>query len=129
MSGVAVVTGAGSGVGRAVALKLATEGWHVVLTGRREDALRETVALGADLAEHSSIYTCDVRKLESVTAMATAVLARHPDVEVLVNAAGTNVPARALAVLSPEDYREIVETNLDGAHWCTQCSDEHDYCK
>jgi NAD(P)-dependent dehydrogenase (short-subunit alcohol dehydrogenase family) len=120
MKKTAVVTGAGSGVGRAVTLKLAEEGWRVAIVGRRESALKETVALAGALASSIVRQPCDIRDAGAVNAMGQRVLAEFGEVDVLVNAAGTNVPRRALAVLSLDDYRTMMETNLDGAYHCLQ---------
>ena len=115
MANVAVVTGAGSGVGRAVAAKLSAAGWAVAVLGRREAALRETAA---GLA-HVTVHPCDVADAAAVDRAFTGVRAAHgADVSLLVNAAGTNVPGRAFDRLSGDDYRRIIETNLNGSYYC-----------
>jgi NADP-dependent 3-hydroxy acid dehydrogenase YdfG len=116
----AVVTGAGSGVGRAVALKLAQQGWQVALIGRRAETLNQTANLAVVPGHQFMICPCDVRDAAAVNAMAKAVLAQFGAVEVLVNCAGTNVPQRALAVLRLEDYHAMIDTNLHGAYYCVQ---------
>ena len=116
----AVVTGAGSGVGRAVALRLAREGWRVALVGRRQAALHETLALAAESASRLLAFPCDIGDAHQVAAMALAVGAQLGEIEVLVNAAGTNAPQRALDVLSLDDYHAMINTNLHGAYYCTQ---------
>jgi NADP-dependent 3-hydroxy acid dehydrogenase YdfG len=116
----AVVTGAGSGVGQATALKLAEQGWRVVLLGRRADALEETRRLAGANAKHMVAVPCDIGELSQVEAMAKVALADGAEVEVLVNAAGTNAPKRALAVLSNEDYHAMINANLHGAYYCAQ---------
>jgi NAD(P)-dependent dehydrogenase (short-subunit alcohol dehydrogenase family) len=116
----AVITGAGSGVGRATTLLLARNGWRVAAVGRREQALKETAALAADAPGQVLVCPCDVAAPASVEAMARAVLRAFGAVEVLVNAAGTNTPARSLRELTLERYRELVETNLTGAFLCVQ---------
>jgi NAD(P)-dependent dehydrogenase (short-subunit alcohol dehydrogenase family) len=120
MNNSAVVTGAGSGVGRAIALLLAQNGWRVALIGRREDSLKETMILAKETASRCLAYPCDISKPELVTAMAKAVSKTLGDISLLVNAAGTNTPARSLKELSFEKYRELVETNLTGAYLCLQ---------
>ena len=114
----AVVTGAGSGVGRAVALNLAKDGWRVAILGRSADKLAETAGLG--LADRFLIQPCDIGDSAAVGAMGKRVLAEFGEVEVLVNAAGTNAPKRALEVLSAEDYHMMIDTNLHGAYYCVQ---------
>jgi len=120
MTKTAVVTGAGSGVGRAVAVALLTEGWRVALIGRREAALRETAALSGASAAACLVTPCDIRDESAVNAIAETVLASFGAVMALVNAAGTNTPARSFAALSGDDYRRLVETNLNGAYYCLQ---------
>jgi NAD(P)-dependent dehydrogenase (short-subunit alcohol dehydrogenase family) len=117
----AVVTGAGSGVGRAVAIKFAAEGWRVALVGRRAAALAATAALaGAGADDRAVAFPCDVSQPDAVAAMGGAVLARFADVDVLVNAAGINVLRRSLETLSIEDWHRVMATNLHGAYYCVQ---------
>jgi NAD(P)-dependent dehydrogenase (short-subunit alcohol dehydrogenase family) len=114
-----VVTGAGSGIGRAVAQRFAAEGWQVALVGRTEETLNETASLvGPDARSRCVSFTCDVSKPAEVEAMAAAVLARFGHVAVLVNAAGINVPRRSLRELSLDDWHRVVDTNLHGAYYC-----------
>jgi len=120
MKKTAVVTGAGSGVGRATALLLARNGWQVALVGRRKNTLDETASLAGASASDLLVCPCDVAIPEAVAAMAQAVLGRFSEVEALVNAAGTNTPARSLKELTLEKYRELVEANLTGAFLCAQ---------
>ena len=116
-----VVTGAGSGVGRAIALKFAGQGWNVALVGRRTEALTETIALaGVAGAHRMAAFRCDVSNWEDAAAMGTAVLARFAEVDVLVNAAGTNVPRRGFDVLSIDDWHVVIATNLHGAYYCVR---------
>ena len=116
----AVVTGAGSGVGRAVALKLARAGWRLALVGRRSATLAETIRLAGPTPGTLLSCPCDLRKADEVAAMGRRVLAELGDIDVLVNAAGTNAPRRSLEVLTPEDYRDLMDTNLNGAYYCVQ---------
>jgi NADP-dependent 3-hydroxy acid dehydrogenase YdfG len=116
MEKTAVITGAGSGVGAATALALAKQGWRVALLGRRRAPL-ETVAAKIDRA---LVVPCDIGDAMQVEQMGIKVLAEFGSVEVLVNAAGTNVPRRALEVLSLADYHEMMNANLHGAYYCVQ---------
>lgn len=114
----AVVTGAGSGVGRELAKRLAADGWRVAAVGRRREALEETARLaGGDAV---TVYPCDVGDAEAVAAMAEAVLSRLSRVDALVNNAGSNVPRRAWAEISTEDYHRVMAANLHGAFHCTR---------
>ncbi len=120
MNRVAVVTGAGSGVGRSVALRLSGAGYQVVCLGRTLETLDETVARAGDASVRMLAMRCDVGKAEEVRRMGPEVLARYGPVDVLVNAAGINVPRRALEVLSDADYRAMIAVNMDGAYYCVQ---------
>jgi NAD(P)-dependent dehydrogenase (short-subunit alcohol dehydrogenase family) len=116
----AVVTGAGSGVGQAVALALAGHGWRVGLVGRRKETLASTIAMAGSRGDLLAAYPCDIGNCESVEAMARKVLADMGEVEVLVNSAGTNAPRRSLEVLSLADYHAMINTNLNGAYYCVK---------
>jgi len=116
MNKTAVITGAGTGVGAATAIALSNEGWRVALLGRR----REPLDIVAAQCRNALVVPCDVGDAAQVEAMGKKVLAEFGSVEVLVNAAGTNVPKRALEVLSLADYHEMMNANLNGAYYCTQ---------
>jgi NADP-dependent 3-hydroxy acid dehydrogenase YdfG len=119
MSKVAVVTGAGSGVGRATVIKLVQQGWSVALIGRTEESLRATAKLaGSD----TSCFLTPLRigDLDATNKIANSILSKFGRVDLLVNAAGTNVPKRSLEVLSIEDYREMMDSNLNGAFYLVQ---------
>ena len=117
----AVITGAGSGVGRAIALKFASEGWDVALVGRRGEPLVETAALmGPEAGERATIVACDVSVADEVAAMGATVLERCGAVDVLVNAAGINVPQRSFETLSLDDWHAVLATNLHGAYYCVR---------
>lgn len=120
MNRTAVVTGGGSGVGRALALKLATQNWRVVVLGRRVESLKETIQLAGPKAASITHHACDIGNAPAVAEMGKQVLSEHGEVHLLVNAAGTNAPRRALEVLSLEDYHAMISTNLNGAYYCTQ---------
>jgi NAD(P)-dependent dehydrogenase (short-subunit alcohol dehydrogenase family) len=116
----AVVTGAGSGVGQAVALALAKQGWRVAIVGRRAETLKETVERAGTDKDKLLACPCDIGNNNAVARMGQEVLAKFGSIEVLVNAAGTNAPKRALEVLSLEDYHAMIDTNLNGAYYITQ---------
>jgi NAD(P)-dependent dehydrogenase (short-subunit alcohol dehydrogenase family) len=118
---VAVITGAGSGVGRAVALMFAAEGWKVALVGRRAEALAETAALARPGADgRVGPFRCDVSVPDEVASMAASVLERFGVADVLVNAAGINVPRRSFEALSLDDWHAVLATNLHGAYYCVR---------
>jgi len=119
MTRVAAITGAGSGVGRAIAIALVQSGWKTALIGRRPALLEETAKLASTLNPHAAVraFPCDIGNHDAVGEMAKSVVQSLGEVEVLVNAAGTNAPHRSLEVLSLQDY---LDTNLNGAYFCTQ---------
>lgn len=113
---VAVVTGAGSGVGRATVLKFASEGWHVALIGRRPEGLAETIGLAPAASRKGlAALPCDLAQREAIITTARDVIGRFGRVDVLVNAAGNNIPRRSLAELSPADYGAVMDANVNGA--------------
>ena len=116
----AVITGAGSGVGRAIALQLSLQGWNVALVGRRTESLHETARLAGAPVENFLIAPCDLGDASAVAEMGKQVRARFTEIELLVNAAGTNAPRRLLNVLSLQDYHSMIATNLNGAYYCVQ---------
>jgi NAD(P)-dependent dehydrogenase (short-subunit alcohol dehydrogenase family) len=120
MNHTAVITGGGSGVGRAIALKLAARGWRVVIVGRRVEMLKETIQLGGSHASRIAYHACDIGNAPGVARMGEQVLAECGEIHALVNAAGTNAPRRSLEVLSLEDYHAMIATNLNGAFYCVQ---------
>jgi NAD(P)-dependent dehydrogenase (short-subunit alcohol dehydrogenase family) len=115
----AVVTGAGSGVGRAVALALAACGYGVALAGRRADALEETAALAGAGATMLSVPT-DVTEPASVAALFARVGEKFGRLDVLFNNAGTGAPAVPFDELSLEQWHRVVSTNLTGCFLCAQ---------
>jgi NAD(P)-dependent dehydrogenase (short-subunit alcohol dehydrogenase family) len=119
--GIAVVTGGGTGIGRAVALKFVAEGWRVAVVGRRREPLDETIQLAGPAGDRRmTAFPCDVTAPEAVAGMGDAVLAQFGAVDLLVNSAGINVPRRSLTSLSLEDWHKVVATNLHGAYYCVR---------
>lgn len=117
---IAVVTGAGSGIGRATALALLSAGYAVVLAGRREDALEETRRLAGVLGEHALPVPTDVTDPASVRALFDRVEATHGRLDLLFNNAGTGAPAVPMDELSVEQWKSVVDINLTGVFLCTQ---------
>jgi NAD(P)-dependent dehydrogenase (short-subunit alcohol dehydrogenase family) len=114
---VALVTGAGSGIGRAVALALANEGYAVVLAGRRADALEETRSLGQG---GMLAVPTDVGDPAAVKALFGAVKTKFGRLDLLFNNAGTGARPVAMEDLSPEEWQAVVNVNLSGPFYCTQ---------
>jgi NAD(P)-dependent dehydrogenase (short-subunit alcohol dehydrogenase family) len=120
MSKIAVVTGAGSGIGRAVALALQGAGYSVVLAGRRMDALKETAARGdASQTEMAPVAT-DVSKPEEVAALFEVVGEKFGRLDLLFNNAGSNAPGIAFEDLTYEQWSTVVGANLTGSFLCAQ---------
>jgi NADP-dependent 3-hydroxy acid dehydrogenase YdfG len=117
-TGVAVVTGAGSGLGRCIARTLLAAGWQVAAAGRRRQALGETVAPGTWPAEATLAAPADVTAPESVAGLFEAVRQRWGRVDLLVNNAGIPGPAGAVDEISWADWQKVVDTNLTGAFLC-----------
>jgi NAD(P)-dependent dehydrogenase (short-subunit alcohol dehydrogenase family) len=117
---VAVVTGAGSGIGRAVALGLLQEDYAVVLAGRRADLLEQSAReSGAGPSRVRAVAT-DVTDPDSVRALFEETGRAFGRVDVLFNNAGTNVPGVPLDELTVEQWRSVVDVNLTGAFLCAQ---------
>ena len=117
---VALVTGAGSGIGRASALALLRAGFHVVLAGRRADALEETLAKAGDLRTHALAVPTDATRPESVEALFRATEKAYGRLDVLFNNAGTGAPAIPLDELTPAQWQAVVDVNLTAVFLCTQ---------
>jgi NAD(P)-dependent dehydrogenase (short-subunit alcohol dehydrogenase family) len=119
---IAVVTGAGTGVGRAAALALLGGGWTVVLTGRRKEALEETIALAGDAAPRARAIPADVADPASVDALFGAVKQEFGRLDLLFNNAGQNVPGMPFEDLTRADWSRVVAVNLNGSFLCGQAA-------
>lgn len=111
----AMVTGGGSGVGQAVALSLVERGYAVSIVGRRAETLHQTIAKAGERAASITPYPLDVADAAAVAAAVTQMLERRGRIDVLVNAAGSNVRERRLEVLSEADWQTVLGGNLNGA--------------
>lgn len=116
---VAIVTGAGSGIGRSVAVALHREGYRVVLAGRRLETLEESRALMTGPSPSFEVQ-CDVGHPEQVRALFQHAVAQFGRVDLLVNNAGTVAPSIPLEDLTFEQWQRVIDTNLTGAFLCTQ---------
>jgi len=121
---IALVTGAGSGIGRAAALALIADGWRVVLGGRRLEPLRESIGMAGDpfgdIAERAVAVPSNLTQPDSVAALFDAVRTRYGRLDLLFNNAGVFSPGVPLEELPFEQWRAAVDTNLTGAFLCTQ---------
>ncbi|TFG78769.1 MAG: SDR family oxidoreductase [Flavobacteriales bacterium] len=115
---IAMVTGAGSGIGKAVAIALHQAGWHVVLSGRREKQLLDTAA--ACKNERMLVVPADIRDAQSVKTLFGKTLKAFGRLDLLFNNAGVGAPAKPIEELTLEEWQRVVDTNLTGAFLCTQ---------
>jgi len=114
---VAIVTGAGTGIGKAVALALLQDGYSVVLAGRRAQPLEDVAAL-ASVAQRTLVVTTDVAQEASVTALFDAAQRQFGRVDVLFNNAGVGAPAVPLEDLLLQQWQNVVDVNLTGMFLC-----------
>jgi NAD(P)-dependent dehydrogenase (short-subunit alcohol dehydrogenase family) len=115
---VALITGAGSGIGKAAALALLADGWHVVLAGRRMQPLQEVVALSG-VPERALVVPADVSQETSVVALFDAAVQKFGRVDMLFNNAGTSAPPGVLLEdLTLADWQKVVDINLTGMFLC-----------
>ncbi|MEN3339626.1 MAG: hypothetical protein V7647_3302 [Acidobacteriota bacterium] len=119
-SRIALITGAGSGIGKAVALALLREGYSVVLAGRRPAPLNKAVDEAGEAGVRAEVVRADVSEPDSVRALFARTRDRFGRLDVLFNNAGINVPGVPLEELSTTAWRSVVDTNLTGAFLCTQ---------
>ena len=119
-SKIALITGAGSGIGKASALALLRAGYAVVLAGRRAEALQATVDAAGALGAHALIVPTDVTDPNSVRALFAKTVATYGRLDVLFNNAGVGAPALPLEDLTYEQWRAVVDINLTGSFLCTQ---------
>jgi NAD(P)-dependent dehydrogenase (short-subunit alcohol dehydrogenase family) len=116
---VALVTGAGTGVGKAAALALLKDGYRVALAGRRKEPLEQT-AKQSGAGERALVATADVSRPDSVKALFAAVKDKWGRLDVLFNNAGVNAPGIPLEDLSVEQWKNVVDINLTGMFLCIQ---------
>ncbi|MEJ1129501.1 SDR family oxidoreductase [Variovorax sp. CCNWLW225] len=116
---IAIVTGAGSGIGRAAALELLADGWSVALAGRRPEPL-EQVAEESGAGARAFAVPTDVANAESVQALFAAVVERFGRVDLLFNNAGVGNPPGPFEDWTPEQWRGVVDINLNGMFFCIQ---------
>jgi NAD(P)-dependent dehydrogenase (short-subunit alcohol dehydrogenase family) len=119
---VAVVTGAGSGIGRATALAFVADGWRVAVVGRRKEPLEETLQLAGVGRDRAMAVPTDVGDPQSVQALFTSVKEAYGRVDALFNNAGQNAPGVSFEELPYERWKAVVDTNLTGSFLCAQAA-------
>jgi NAD(P)-dependent dehydrogenase (short-subunit alcohol dehydrogenase family) len=117
MAKVAIVTGAGSGIGKAVALALLRSGYSVALAGRRREPLEAT---GAEAGDRALVVPTDVADPQSVSALFAETRRRFGRLDLLFNNAGTNAPPVPIDELTDAQWRAVVDTNLSGMFYCAR---------
>lgn len=117
---IAIITGAGTGVGKSAAVALAVDGWTVVLAGRRAEPLNETVKEIQAAGGKAEAVPADATNQGSVQALFNGVKDRYGRLDLLFNNAGTNAPGIALEDLTLEQWQGVVNVNLTGVFLCTQ---------
>ena len=116
----AIVTGGGSGVGRAVALAFGRDGYKVLITGRRQEPLEETIAMRAEAA--MTAFTADVSREADVDALFSHAKSQLGRLDVIFNNAGIGSPAAPVGDITPEQWRAVIDVNLTGAFLCTRAA-------
>ncbi|MGB5610485.1 SDR family oxidoreductase [Eudoraea sp.] len=117
-SKIAIVTGAGSGIGRAVAIALNNDRWTVVLAGRQEKNLLETAASCNN--SDTLVVPTDVKNPESVKNLFAQILKTYGRLDLLFNNAGVSAPVKPMEELTIEEWKHVIDTNLNGVFFCTQ---------
>jgi NAD(P)-dependent dehydrogenase (short-subunit alcohol dehydrogenase family) len=116
----AIVTGAGSGIGKAVALAFLQDGYRVALAGRRRDALKTTAKDAGDAGKNALVVPTDVSDPASVKALFQQTKEKFGRLDVLFNNAGVNAPGVPLEDLTVEQWKNVVDINLNGMFYCIQ---------
>ncbi|MPY74767.1 MAG: SDR family NAD(P)-dependent oxidoreductase [Alphaproteobacteria bacterium] len=116
----AVVTGAGSGIGRSVSLALLEVGYSVALAGRRKEALEETAGLAGKDGSRALPVPTDVTDAKSIAALFATVREKFGRLDLLFNNAGTGTPSTSIEELTLHQWQRVVDTNLTGPFLCTQ---------
>ncbi|MEQ9691370.1 MAG: SDR family oxidoreductase, partial [Bauldia litoralis] len=126
MTGTAIVTGAGTGIGKASALALLEAGWNVVFAGRRAELLEAAVAeapdAGGAAAGDALAHACDVTKPDEVDGLFETAVAKFGRVDLLFNNAGTGLIGSLIDEIEPEEWNRVVNVNLTGAFLCARAA-------
>lgn len=121
---VALITGGGSGIGRAIALRYAAGGGTAVVLGRREEPLAETVQMATDAGGTADMVTCDIRDADAVTSAVNGIVEQHGQLDHLVNNAAGNFISPA-EDLSPNGWKAVIDIVLNGTFYATRAAAQH----
>lgn len=116
----AIVTGAGSGIGRSVSIALLKVGYSVAIASRRKEPLEETASLAGADGERALVVPTDVTDAEAIKALFAAAKEKFGRLDLLFNNAGSGTPSTSLEELTIEQWQRVVDTNLTGPFICTQ---------
>jgi NAD(P)-dependent dehydrogenase (short-subunit alcohol dehydrogenase family) len=117
---VAIITGAGSGIGKAVALSFLNDGYRVALAGRRQDALEATIKEAGKSGANAIAVPTDVSDPGAVKNLFSTTCSKFGRVDVVFNNAGVNAPGVPLEELTVEQWKNVVDINLSGMFYCIQ---------
>jgi NAD(P)-dependent dehydrogenase (short-subunit alcohol dehydrogenase family) len=117
MRKIAMVTGAGSGIGKACALGLLKDGWHVILVGRRANALQAAIDAAGSHSDHSVAMVADLSREEEVQTLFEQVRTRFGRLDLLFNNAGIFLASALPSATTGEDWRRVIDINLNGAFY------------
>src|SRR5260370_41436047 len=115
---IAWVTGGASGIGQAGAEALAADGWSVVISGRRPDALAATAEKIRAGGGAVDVFPLDVTDADEIAAVTSAILAKYGRIDLLVNSAGLNLPKRSWEDMELKGWEQIVDVSLNGLLYC-----------
>ncbi|MCG8508090.1 MAG: SDR family oxidoreductase, partial [Rhodospirillales bacterium] len=118
----AIVTGAGTGIGRAAAIALLREGFSVALAGRRPDPLRETVEMAGDCGGRTLVVVTDVSDPAAVDRLFDETKRAFGRLDLLFNNAGGNTPAAPFGDITFENWKKVIDVNLNGAFLCARAA-------
>jgi NAD(P)-dependent dehydrogenase (short-subunit alcohol dehydrogenase family) len=119
---IALVTGAGSGIGKVTAFGLLDDGWHVIVTGRRLDPLNDVVNTAKAKGQSAEAYSCDVTDPVSVQSLFDHIEATHGRLDLVFNNAGVNAPAVPVDELPLEKWFNAINTNVTGVFLCARAA-------
>lgn len=118
----AIVTGAGTGIGKASALTLLARGWNVMLAGRRAEPLQQVVASAGEAGMRAVAHTADITDADEVDRLFEAAVERFGRVDLLFNNAGASLQGRLIDEIEPADWQRIVDVNLTGSFLCARAA-------